>query len=279
MSKVACLLSCLLALLLSIPVSAAPTDRDTLLKELMKISGLEQQIQQIPQQVLADFEKTGKKLPAAQYQTLRRLLNEAFSSKNIGTHVYKRLQDELDPVAAKRSLEWLRSDLGRKITKLEIASTAQSLKSIEAYGKQIKTTPPPSERVALVRQLDFATHATEVGLNIHEAMSFSVAAAMDATLPDEQRQGQDRLRILMDRQRPKWRQDLQDFTMVWMLYTYQTLTNHELERYVEFLETDTGREYTNSANIALQDALYVAIERISHALVDVLKPPDRRKIA
>jgi hypothetical protein len=280
MTKIASLLSCLFAVLLSVQVSAAPVDRQASLKDLMKMSGLEQQIKQIPHQVLTGFEKDGKKLPPSQYQRLRRLLNEAFSPKTIEAHVYKRLETGLDPVVVKRSLEWLRSDLGRKITKMEeAASTGSALKEMEAYGKQLKAVPPSPERLALARQLDFATHATETGLEIHEAMAFSVAAAMDATLPDGQRQGEDRLRILMDRQRPKWRESLQDFTIASLLYTYQKLTDQELTRYVEFLETDTGREYTNTVNNALQDALYVAIERVSRSLVDALTPPDRRRLA
>jgi hypothetical protein len=194
--------------------------------------------------------------------------------------VYKKLRTDLDPIAAKKSLEWLRTDLGRKITKLEEnASTAQALREMEAYAKQIKTSPPPPQRLALIHQVDFATHATETNIDILEATAFSIAAAMDATLPQGQRQGQDRLRILMDRQRPKWREASQDATLVSLLYTYQTLTDAELERYVEFLETDIGREYNNAASTALKDALYLAIEETSRALADVMKRTDRHRVA
>jgi hypothetical protein len=277
MSKVTCLLS---ALLLFASAAAAATDREASLKDLMKLSGLEQQIKEIPQQVLTGFDKDGKKLPSSQYQRLRRVLNDSFSPKIIQTHVYKRLQTELDPIVMKRSLEWLRSDLGRKITKMEeAASTTSALKEIDAYGKQLKAMPASALRLTLARQIDFASHSTEANLEIQEATAFSIAAALDAMLPDEQRQGQDRLRILMDRQRPKWREALQDLTITTVLYTYQHLSDQELERYVEFLESDMGREYTNTINAALKDALYVSIERVSQSLADILKPPDRRKLA
>jgi hypothetical protein len=278
MSKVVWMLAALL--LLSVSAADAATDRETSLKELMKLSGLEQQIKDIPQQVLTGFDKDGKKLPSPQYQRLRRVLNDAFSPKVIQTHVYKRLQSEMDQVVMKRSLEWLRSDLGRRITSMEeAASTAPALKEIEAYGKQLKTMPASSLRLTLARQVDFATHWTEANLEIQEATAFSIAAALDATLPDGQRQGQDRIRILMDRQRPKWREALQDVTITTVLYTYQRLSDQELERYVEFLESDVGREYTNRTNAALKDALYVSIERVSQSLANILKPPDRRKLA
>jgi hypothetical protein len=278
MSKVIQLVSGLMATLLALPLSASAIDRDALIKDLIKLSGLEQQIKQIPQQVLTGFEKDGKKLPPAQYQALRRMLNQVFSPAAIQAHVQKRLRTELDPVVAKKSLEWLRSDLGRKITKLEeSASTPQALKEMQAYGAQLKATPPSQERLTLARQVDFATHATENTVEITEASAFSVAAAMDATLPQDKQQGQDRIRILVDRQRLKWRESSQDLMLVGLLYTYQKLSDQELERYVEFLETDIGRHYHNNASDALKDALYVTIEQVSQKLPAILS--HRGKVA
>jgi hypothetical protein len=270
-------MSWLIAGFIVLPISAAAVDREALVKDLIKLSGLEQQIKQIPQQVLIGFEKDGKKLPPAQYQTLRRMLNQSFNPVALQTHVHKRLRAELDPVVAKKSLEWLKSDLGRRITKLEeAASTPQALKELQGYAAHLKASPPSQERLTLARQVDFATHATENNVEIIEASTFSIAAAMDATLPQDKRQGQDRLRILTDRQRPKWREASQDMTLVSLLYTYQRLTDQELERYVEFLETDIGRQYNNAASDALKDALYVAIERMSQRLTDILAGSSRK---
>jgi hypothetical protein len=153
------------------------------------------------------------------------------------------------------------------------------MKELQAYAIQLKESPPTPERLAFARQIDLASHATEINLDILEAASFSVAISVDATLPHQQRQGEERLRLLMDRQRPKWRDEYQNLMVVNRLYTYQTLSDEELERYVEFLEGETAQEYYSVAGLALKDALYLAMEQVTRALADALKPPNRRKVA
>ena len=77
------IVSLLVAVLISIvagPLWAAPNERDALVREVMRLSGLEQQVRAIPQQVLSGFEKDGKKLPPAQYQRLRRSLARTWVS-------------------------------------------------------------------------------------------------------------------------------------------------------------------------------------------------------
>jgi hypothetical protein len=277
---VAWLILTLMVLLMGFPHPSTAVDQQALIRELMKVSGFEQQIKQIPQQALTSLERDGRDLPPAQYQALRRTLREAFSATTIARQVSKKLRSELDPLLEKELLDWLRSDLGKKIAKLEeSARDPQAMKDMQAYATQIKEAPPPPERLALARQIDLASHATEINLDILEATSFSVAISVDATLPGQQRQGEERLRLLMDRQRPKWRDDYQSLMVVSRLYTYQTLSDEELERYVEFLEGDTAQEYYSMAGLALKDALYLAMEQVTRAVSDMLKPPDRRKVA
>jgi hypothetical protein len=265
---------------MAFPGSSSAVDQDALIRELMKVSGLEQQIKQIPQHVLTGFEREGGNMPAAQYQAMRRTLKEAFNATVIARQVSKKLRSELDPLLEKELLDWVRSDLGKKIAKLEESvNTSRAMKDMQAFATQLKESPPTPERLAFARQIDLANHATEINLDILEAAAFSVAISVDATLPHQQRQGEERLRLLMDRQRPKWRDDYQNLMAVSRLYTYQTLSDEELERYIEFLEGETAQEYYSMAVLALKDALYLAMEQVTRALSEPLKPPDRRKVA
>lgn len=265
---------------LALPVSSAAPGKDALTQELMKLSGLERQIRQIPQQILAGFQKDGKKLPPEQYAALRRLLSEAFDARGLERRVAQRMHHDLSETVMTRALEWLRSEPGRKITRLEEqASTPQALQQMRTFAKQLQTQPPSQERLQLARLIDRATGTTEMALEILETTTFSIAAAVDATLPRDQRQGQDRLRIQIDRQRPKWRETLQEFVLASFLFTYQSLNNADLERYLEFLESDAGRDYSNVAGIALKEALSISIDQVSHGLVEELKRTDRKKRA
>jgi hypothetical protein len=65
----------------------------------------------------------------------------------------------------------------------------------------------------------------------------------------------------------------QRITAATFLVTYQTLTDAEIERYAEFLESDPGREYLATAHDALKDALYEASETMNRSLSALFTRP------
>ncbi len=272
------LVSLLIAACLALPAHAAAPNKEALAKELMKLSGLEQQIRQIPQQVLAGFDKDGKKLPPQRYTALRRVLSQAYNAQTLEQHVYKRLHGELNHELATKTLGWLRSGLARKITKLEEqASTPQAIQQMQGYATKLESSPPSQQRLGLARRIDLATDATELMLDITESSTFGLAMALDATLPPDQRQGEARLRVQMERQRPILREAYHRLSMVNALFTYQSLNDAELERYVDFLESEVGTQYTVLANTALKDALYEASTHANRGMVILFTQWKNRK--
>ncbi|HET8580706.1 MAG TPA: hypothetical protein VFL31_06885 [Nitrospiraceae bacterium] len=268
----------LTAACLAFPSYAAAPNKEALTKELMKLSGLEQQIHQIPQQVLAGFDKDGKKLPPQRYAALRRVLSQAYNAQTLERNVYKRMHSELTHELATNTLSWLRTDLGRKITKFEEqASMPQAIQQMGVFAKKLESSPPSQQRLGLARRIDLSTDATEILLDIAESSTFGLALALDATLPPNQRQGEARLRVQMERQRPKLREAYQQLSMVNALFTYQSLSDAELERYVDFLESELGTQYTTLANAALKDALYEASTHVNRGMAMLLSQWKNRK--
>lgn len=262
------LVSLLIAACLALPAHAAAPNKETLANELIKLSGLEQQIHEIPRQVLAGFDRDGKKLSPQRYAALRRVLSQAYNAQTLEQHVYKRVHGELTSELATKTLGWLRTDLARKITKLEErASTPQVIQQMQGFAKKLESSPPSQQRLSLARRIDLATDATELMLDITESSTFGLAKALDATLPPDQRQGEARLRVQMERQRPILREAYQQLSMVNALFTYQSLSDAELERYVDFLESEVGTQYTTLANTALKDALYEASTDVNRGMV------------
>ena len=272
------LVSLLTVAYLALPAHAAAPNKEALAKELMKLSGLEQQIRQIPQQILAGFDKDGKKLPPQRYTALRRVLSQAYDAQTLEQHVYRRVHSELNHELATKTLGWLRTDLARKITKLEEqASTPQAIQQMEVFAKKLESSPPSQQRLGLARRIDLATDATELMLDITESSTFGLAMALDATLPPDQRQGEARLRVQMERQRQKLRETYQELSTVNALFTYQSLNDAEVERYVDFLESEVGTQYSTLANTALKDALYEAGTQVNRGMATLLTQWKNRK--
>lgn len=274
-------ISLLLALLISLSVTpawTAPPSNDNSIKDLMRLSGLEQQIRQIPSQVVLGFDRQGRTLPMEQHTALRRALADGFDSSRMERQVFQELQSGLRPEVLEHTLAWLRSDLGRKVTTLEEATGgAKAMEELPAFAQQLQKTRPAQDRLQLVRRLDIAANSTELMLDITESILLSTASAYDATLPAAQRVGLDRIRVQISQQRSSWRPQVQNQLAVTMLYTYRSLSSKELEAYVTFLETEHGLEYSSQASAALKNALDLSIHRVSGVMMDILKPPAGRK--
>lgn len=274
------LMSFLVVSLFALPVLAESPGKEALTQELMKKSGAEQQIRQLPLQAFAGLEDQKGKLSAGQYKNLRRILGAAFHADTLEKSVSKRVLSDLDHETMRKALTWLRSDLGTKITRLEeAASSPKAVKLVQAFAKRLQTAPPPPQRVALARQIDRATGSSELALMITEATALQVATAFDATLPTERQMGVDRLRIQLERERPKLREGSRQAVMVNLLYAYESLSDRELQRYLEFLETQEGRDYMNVMSAALMDGILEGIETLSRALPDAIKQSDGKKAA
>ena len=257
---------------------AAPVSKEATVNELMTLSGIEHTLQQIPKQVLAGFAQQGRKLPVEQHQALRRALVDAFDVPMMQRHVATELQTNLRPEVMAKTMEWLRSDLGRKMTALEnAAGDPRSMQDLQAFMKRLEKTPPTQERLQLIRRLDMATNSTELLLDITESITVSLASAHDATLPATQRIGADRIRVQISRERGNWRPQAQNHVLVTMLYTYRAVGQQELEQYVGFLETEAGLDYCSQTSGAFKGAMDLGIQRATSAMMDILKPPAGRK--
>ena len=265
-----------LACLSPLPLFAEPSSNEALTKELMKLSGLEFQLRQSSQQMLDGLNERRKELPTDQHNALRRALGEAFKAETLERLVSQHIQAHLPRDVAEKTLVWLRTDLGRTITKLEeAASTTQGTQKMQSYAQQLAATPPPPSRLQLARRLDRATRSSETLLTLMEAMELGIAQAADAAEPKERRLGIDRLRVQIERKRPLLREASEQSSIVAMLYAYQSLSDDQLERYRDFLTSEIGRRYITVTTTAVREAHLMAIDKMSRAL-DVKTSSDRQ---
>lgn len=264
--------------LCTVPAWAATDEQKILVRDVIKLSGLQHEIQQLPQQVLAGFDQQGRKLPVEEHTALRQALATSFDAAMLERQITQELEASLRPEIIRATLKWLRSDLGQKVTKLEeAASHPKALEELRAFAKQLEKAPPAQDRIQLIRRIDQASNGTELLLDISESLALSVASAYEATLPAAQRTGLEQIRSQLARQRDTVRQQLQNHVWMSLLRTYRTLPQEELRQYVQFLETEEGLNFYTQSNIALKGALEISITRVSRTMMDILKPPAGRK--
>jgi hypothetical protein len=257
---------------------AEPAGKEVLSQQLLKASGLEQQIAQIPDQVLSGIASQQATMPTEQYNILIAALKEAFHVQRLTVNVSARIEKNLDLETMRAALTWLHSDLGMKITGLEeAASTPQGVQQLQAYAQKLQTHPASPARLQLAERLDAVTYATDMLVNIVTATMLGVATAIDAAQVKERRIGAEALKAQLDLQRPALLQTYRPIVTASMLYTYQGVGDADMNRYIAFLESPPGHDYQTTVNAALIGALSDSSERLGTTLAGALKRLDKRK--
>jgi hypothetical protein len=265
-----------LSLGLSSVVSAETANNESMAADFMALSGLDHQIHQMPRwyaslvdQVFAGLELGGHRIPGKTKRMVRQTFLDALDADVLQEEVRHRLGRELPEDVAKSTVDWLRTDLGRRITALENeASSPESSLQQAAFAMQLQIEPPSPERMQLTRRLEEATGSSDQAVEGWEIVAVALGIAMAASTPNARLDGKDILRERLVKLRPDMKTLLLQASLRHMLFTYRTLTDHELGRYVEFLESETGRKLTRIVNGVVIHVASGAIERMEATLTD-----------
>lgn len=266
----------ILSLSLCSDLLAETADNESMAADFMALSGLDHQIQQMPRwyatlldQVFASIEMGGQRIPAKTKRIVRQTFLDALDADIMQKEVRHRLGRELPEQVVKPTVDWLRTDLGRRITALENeASSPESTIQQAAFAMQLQIEPPSPERMQLTRRLEEATGSSDQAVEGWETVAVALGIAMAAGMANARPDGKDILRERLAKLRPDMKVLLLQASLRHMLFTYRTLTDEQLRRYVEFLESETGRTLTKIVNGVVINVASGAIERMEATLND-----------
>lgn len=188
-------------------------------------------------------------LPSAIYQSLLTNSNQRFASPDLEARAQKALSGNLkDPQPA---LSFFESALGRKIiaaetqatTALELAKNADGIPALEASAT----------RRLLIRHLAQALPATEAAAEVSLALAGMAADSLTQMLPGLVDASQSQ--ALLDSQRQRLIEQADKDIDATLLYVYRSLSDAELESFVEFAQSADGQAYYQAAVQTLRAAL------------------------
>jgi hypothetical protein len=171
------------------------------------------------------------------------------------------LAKNLDAVTVKKSLAFLGSDLGRRMVAADLALAETNESRIDEImtGKLAAASTP--ERDALTKQLELDTLSTDsavaIFLNIGKALAIGTAigSGMDPKAAAERAD-----RAANPAAREDLAKDLREPLRRYIAYGYRDLSDDDLRRLSEFLESATGKRFVTAYNAAM-DAGYDAMSR------------------
>jgi len=214
------------------------------IQALMSKSGLNKQLEQLAPMVqvgMAQQNQQSEALPPETMSELSGLAAIAFDAATLKEKVQKHIQAKLAETDIQAALAWLRSPLGEKITKLEEdASTPAAYAEMQNMADKLGGN---AGRVALAKKLDSAVKATETGVAVALNTQIALIAAMTSRMSPENRPTMDNIEKELSKSRGQIQSAVEQSALLSILYTYRSLSDAEINKYIDFANSDSGKKY------------------------------------
>lgn len=188
-------------------------------------------------------------LPPAMYQALLDSSNRRFAGAAMDERARRTLRSQLDD--PQPALQFFSSLLGQRIVQAEIRASAPARIAAQATGPQ--SPPAEATRRLLIRHLAQALKASEAGAEVSLALASLAADSLGSMLPGLL--GDAQTRQLVESQRGRLQQQIENTIDDILLDTYQGLSDPELDEFVGFAQSSAGQAYYQAALAALRSAL------------------------
>jgi hypothetical protein len=224
---------------------ASPTafrqESSPVINEILRVSGFEGYLRHFMNPSMLEDALRRDQRTAGEAQQLMDAFARTMRPEVFLNPVRAALQQGYTEQLAAASLEWYRSDSGRRIAALENAAvTTASPDEFRNFARQLRTQPPPAARAALVNRLYRVADFSDLQIELAISVARSVGELLNPRLPPEKRLTEERLEKLSTQIR-QLQPMLADLAKTRMLYIYRGLSDGELEQYVQFWETPHGR--------------------------------------
>ena len=245
----------LLLLALSTHTHAAPPTT-ALITEILELSGLEQQFEEIQRFAISEADNRKEGLAPGTHAALRQSLGTAFATAKLRANVIAVFKEFGDHNKLQQWRTTLQSPLMRRMRALEQAATRdEAYAATIEFGRHLENLPPPTERVTLIMRLATVTAATELALDSHIAVTRALLHHINPTLPDNKKLDLKKENAILSDVRAQLAEQMNDVTIVTYLYTYREITDADLREYISSYESEAGRSATELTARALRKAL------------------------
>jgi len=256
-------------LLFCAPLRAEPEDAADLAHQLVERSGLAVQLRGIAPQVEAQVLLQRGSIEASVLASVSSAAREAFRPETLQQEIERTLAAGLGAADTRKTLAWLDSAPGKRVTRAEEQSALPDEASMNRFVAAMKAKPPSARRIKLINDTIAASGSYELYAKTMEEMAFGVMVGMDSAQPVEKRRGGKRLRSDLRKAMPPetTKQKLQEALPGLFAYTYRDISDDALQGYVTFLRSPAGRRYSRASYDAYARAMVAASLRMGQ-LVD-----------
>jgi hypothetical protein len=235
------------------------------LDHLLERSGLRVQLESLSAGIRVQFLRGRGRLSGQDRLTIDQIVSERFAAEALYARISREFARHLDAAKMAKALAWYDSPLGKRITGLELAALV--FDGGPRAVADLENDRPSPQRLALIECLDAGGGASETTVDVTMAIVRSLMRAFRPALPAVARPNLGQLEEELVRTRNRTLEQIRDACLVSMLLAYRTLSDHELEQYVQFVESEAGLWYMSVMNSTLLIAVDVAADAVAAELV------------
>lgn len=268
--------SLLVALTLAVMLGASAAqaaDKRALATEVMKVSGLTEQLGQTTRSIndsLKRAEESGKATP--EQREIGAVMLEAFGTDTILASVGKNLADQLSDSDLQTVLKWYQGEPGQKLIRLENQlADPETAKGLVEFAKQAEQTPLPEDKQALYKQIDKATLTTDTTVDMQLNSRVAMVKAMNKTAKSEKKLTDAEIQEKVEAQRPQAMIFMQQINLIKFAYLYKDVPDEDIKAYLKFAESDVGKKYFKARSKALDKAMQEGSSKVGEAMGSRIK--------
>jgi hypothetical protein len=211
----------------------------------------------------------GLPLPPGVDTALRQAVASSFNATLFVDEVGKSIGSGLSRYDVESVLKWLDSSLGKRITRLEEAgSTPAALAEMEALKVQLLKD---ADRVRLMRRFDVAIKGSEYSADLMMNVQVAMASSMAAVLAPDDPAVHEQILAAVSANRSQVELEARDKTLQSFLYIYRTLSEDELNRYIDFISSPVGTRYHEVMKEGMNRGFLRASRSVGKALAQTFR--------
>jgi hypothetical protein len=257
------MLSLMLLTLSTVPVAKAKTKVSHETALLMSLSSLDRQMEALPGVLINALKASGKQtvdVPASLISTLTEAVQVSFVADELRDKLKHHVHENLTTEEIKALLKWYDSDLGSRIIQLEAeAVTQEGLQKMVLGAGQLladQRVLPYADRIdQIISATDFTIklqNMTQRAIFQASTIGLTPGAPLDTSQFDQQ----------WTAQASQIQAATKQMTRLTYSYTYQNLSNQELEAYADFLSSPAALKFNDITQKGIEDLFKDATERM-----------------
>ncbi len=226
------------------PAKVAPLSgpaQDKLIEDVLLASGLKQQLNQLPSQMITgihDFGQRKTKIPPTFVKNLEQAVAPSISAQDFQDRLKADLKKQFDQQRLKTLLGELSTPAGKRMVELE--QTAPTREELDRYTRSLAKTPLPEKRVALIKRIDAAKKASDLAVQV----SFLYIDAIASAMAGEGAKTPPAAAKSIEAQRTSAANDIRNATWQNLAFSYQGASDADLETYAKLAESDAAKWMT-----------------------------------